>query len=162
MFDLGDELTVETYGIPWLIIWIQILIFFLLIILLCCFSVFTSDPSHYDTKAISSSNTSSSSSPAASYLNKSLLDHGSTTTRANRLQHNQIGESQSIKGEIATGTSTRMVTEENTEREGILTNSIVNLHPCNYFRLAKLALLKCFGLDPSSDSSPSCDWKKDT
>ncbi|KAJ9170300.1 hypothetical protein P3X46_018419 [Hevea brasiliensis] len=156
MFDLGDEFTVESYRIPWLI-WIQILIFFLLIFLLCCFSVFTSDPSHSDTKTISCSSTSSSSVAAASYLNKSLLNHSTTTTLANRLHHHQIRESQRIKGEIATSTSTRIATQENTETERISTNSIIDLHPCNYFRLAKLALLKCLGLDPSSDNCPSSD-----
>ncbi|KAJ9177682.1 hypothetical protein P3X46_012873 [Hevea brasiliensis] len=162
MFDYGDEFTIETYRIPWLI-WIQILIFFLLIFLLCCFSVFTSDLSHYNTKTPSSSTSPSSlaSASASTYLNNPLLNHSTTTTLANRLQHNQIGESQSIKGEIATSTSTRMVTEEDTESQGISANSIINLHPCNYFRLAKLAFLKCLGLDTSSDNSPSCDRKKE-
>ncbi|XP_058006352.1 uncharacterized protein LOC110642792 isoform X1 [Hevea brasiliensis] len=90
MFDYGDEFTIETYRIPWLI-WIQILIFFLLIFLLCCFSVFTSDLSHYNTKTPSSSTSPSSlaSASASTYLNNPLLNHSTTTTLANRLQHNQ-------------------------------------------------------------------------
>lgn len=50
MFDLGDELTLESSRIPWLI-WIQLLVLFLLIVLLYCFTNFASDPSDYASTA---------------------------------------------------------------------------------------------------------------
>lgn len=95
MFEFGDEFTIESYRIPWLI-WIQILIFFLLIFLFFSFSVFTSDPSqsYYNTKTPSSATSPSPSSLASVYAvsnsNKPLLNHSTTTTVANRLQHNQV------------------------------------------------------------------------
>ncbi|XP_043804926.1 uncharacterized protein LOC110627656 isoform X2 [Manihot esculenta] len=94
MFEFGDEFTIESYRIPWLI-WIQIIILFLLIFLFFSFSVFTSDPSqsHYNTKTPSSATSPSPSSlasvSAVSNSNKPLLNHSTTTTVANRLQHNQ-------------------------------------------------------------------------
>uniref|UniRef100_A0A3N7FGU5 Uncharacterized protein n=1 Tax=Populus trichocarpa TaxID=3694 RepID=A0A3N7FGU5_POPTR len=54
MFDLGDELPVEGYRIPWLI-WIQELVLVLLIILLFCFSFFLSDLSDTTTSSASAS-----------------------------------------------------------------------------------------------------------
>ncbi|KDP35236.1 hypothetical protein JCGZ_09395 [Jatropha curcas] len=161
MFDLGDNLTIETYRIPWLI-WIQIIIFFLLIFLVYSFTAFSSDLSHTNSSP-SPSSPSLATASTTSYLNKEILKHNNNTTVTNRLQLHQVGERQSIKGEIATGTSSRrIITEESREREGFSTNAIIEFHPCDYFRLAKLAFLKCFGLDSTSDqSSSSSDRKKE-
>ncbi|KAG6773611.1 hypothetical protein POTOM_020901 [Populus tomentosa] len=159
MFDLGDELTVEGYGIPWLI-WIQILVLVLLVILLFCFSFFPSDLSDTTTS-------SSSASPSAAgvfmplnyHLDKPTLEHNDhTTTATNCLQHSQVymkllvrfifllshvHQNKSIKGEITTNMSRRIVSEDNFGNSA----NFIDFHPCNYFRLAKLAFLKCFGLD---------------
>ena len=71
----------------------------------------------------------------------------------------QVGENQSIKGEIATGTSRRTVRrgEEGVEKEGCSSKETNQncYHPCHYLRLAKLAFLKCLGLDSLSESSSS-------
>ncbi|KAH7520700.1 hypothetical protein FEM48_Zijuj08G0173000 [Ziziphus jujuba var. spinosa] len=86
MFDFGDELTVESYRVPWLI-WIQALVMFLLIILLYCFSIF--DLSDTD------NHTSSTASPSSSSRRVSNDAHPlsklNTTTRfvSNRLQTTQ-------------------------------------------------------------------------
>ncbi|KAE8715830.1 Detected protein of unknown function [Hibiscus syriacus] len=67
----------------------------------------------------------------------------------------QVVEKQSIRGEIGMGRGTcrRVVRgggEESVEMEGcsiMEPNEISLHHPCHYFRLAKLAFLKCLGLD---------------
>ncbi|XP_039053515.1 uncharacterized protein LOC120195615 [Hibiscus syriacus] len=65
----------------------------------------------------------------------------------------QVGEKQSLKGERG-ATSTRIVNgggEESVEMEGCLKKKEEDEeslhHPCYYFRLAKLAFLRCLGLD---------------
>lgn len=65
----------------------------------------------------------------------------------------QVGE-QALKGEIVTGTSQRLVREgeEVTETEGSPGTHKLH-HPCNYFRLATLAFLKCLGLDSTFENS---------
>lgn len=79
----------------------------------------------------------------------------------------QRGENQSLKGEIETSTSTRRIVrgEEISEREStsLKEASNINYHPCHYFRLARLAFLKCLGLDSTSEnsSSSSSEHKKD-
>lgn len=66
-----------------------------------------------------------------------------------------------IKGEIATSTSRRLVRgEENTERELGSSATHTYHHPCDYFRLARLAFLKCLGLDFSSDNSSTPEQRK--
>lgn len=64
----------------------------------------------------------------------------------------QVGES--IKGEIVPGTSRVMRAEDMVEMEGSAIPNIY-LHPCHYFRLARLAFLKCLGLDPTAENSSS-------
>lgn len=158
MFDLGDELTVEGYGIPWLI-WIQILVLVLLVILLFCFSFFPSDLS--DTTASSSSASPSAVGvfmPLNSHLDKQTLEHNDhTTTATNCLQHSQVHQNKSIKGEITTNMGRRIVSEDNFGNSA----NFIDFHPCNYFRLAKLAFLKCFGLDSMSDNSLDSEQKKE-
>lgn len=64
----------------------------------------------------------------------------------------QVGES--IKGEIVPSTSRVMRAEDMVEMEGSAIPNIY-LHPCHYFRLARLAFLKCLGLDPTGENSSS-------
>ncbi|XP_022752021.1 uncharacterized protein LOC111300663 [Durio zibethinus] len=154
MFDFGDELTIESYRIPWLI-WIQILVMFLLMLLLYGFSLF----------ALDLPDSASASVCSESHLDKTpVFKHNtrlvSTCFRAS--QHNtrlvstcfqvsQVGENQSIKGEIAIGTSRSIVRggEDSVEKERCSSKEANQncYHPCHYLRLAKLAFLKCLGLD---------------
>ncbi|KAJ6908016.1 hypothetical protein NC651_018454 [Populus alba x Populus x berolinensis] len=172
MFEFGDDLTIEGYRVSWLI-WIQVLVLLLLILLLFCFSFFPADLPDTTT-------TSSSASPPAlgvfthlnSHLDNQILRHNDHVS--NRLQHSQANrriltktastdeakktnngslscaqQNQSIKGEITTNTGRRIVSEDNIGNS----SDFFCFHPCNYFRLAKLAFLKCFGLDFLSDNS---------
>jgi hypothetical protein len=65
------------------------------------------------------------------------------------LRFSQVHQNKSIKGEITTNTGRRIVSEDNFGNSA----NFIDFHPCNYFRLAKLAFLKCFGLDSMSDNS---------
>ncbi|KAK8716269.1 hypothetical protein V6N13_043585 [Hibiscus sabdariffa] len=132
MFDFGDEVRIESYRIPWLI-WIQILVLLLLTILLYGFTLLVLDLPE----------TSSSSSSSVS---------SRTTTLASQVVEK---EKQSMKGEIgiSRGACRRLVSGE-MEGQGQgqgCSNKEPNEngchHPCHYFRLAKLAFLKCLGLD---------------
>lgn len=75
----------------------------------------------------------------------------------------QGGESHSIKGEISAGTSRRVVRgggeEDNADRESSA-GAHIYFHPCYYFKLAKLAVLKCLGLDPVSENSSTPQRRK--
>ncbi|XP_044478326.1 uncharacterized protein LOC123205441 [Mangifera indica] len=150
MLDFGEELTIETFKIPWLI-WIQILILLLLIVLLYCFRIFSLDlnssNSHAKNSSLASpSSASSSSSTESTDLTlkaKPVVKFNSTVTH--RCQSSQVGESQSIKGKIVWSKGKRIVREENTESDS--SSSSMGYHPCHYFRLAREAFLKCLGLD---------------
>ncbi|KAK5843317.1 hypothetical protein PVK06_005770 [Gossypium arboreum] len=144
MYDLGDEVTIESYRIPWLI-WIQIIVLLLLMLLLYGFTLFAFD--------LPETSSSSSSSSPDSQLGK-LPGFKQTTTFSS-----QVIERQSIRGEIGITktTSRRMVRGE--EMEGSSrkepNQQELNLHPCHYFRLAKLAFLKCLGLDSDHNNNTS-------
>ncbi|KAL1326914.1 hypothetical protein HN51_037037 [Arachis hypogaea] len=151
MLDFGEELSLESYRIPCLI-WIQLIVFFLLLAL---FFLLSSD----DSSTASASSASASASAATNpRRQKSLVNgnnnhhHVSTSTAlTNRLQHTRGAENLSIKGEIETSSSTRTVREEIAEREG---SPLYFLHPCHYFKLARVAFLKCLGLDSTESDSP--------
>ncbi|KHG06099.1 hypothetical protein F383_32447 [Gossypium arboreum] len=144
MYDLGDEVTIESYRIPWLI-WIQIIVLLLLMLLLYGFTLFAFD--------LPETSSSSSSSSPDSQLGK-LPGFKQTTTFSS-----QVIERQSIRGEIGITktTSRRMVRGE--EMEGSSrkepNQQELDLHPCHYFRLAKLAFLKCLGLDSDHNNNTS-------
>ncbi|TYJ46908.1 hypothetical protein E1A91_A02G151900v1 [Gossypium mustelinum] len=144
MYDLGDEVTIESYRIPWLI-WIQIIVLLLLMLLLYGFTLFAFD--------LPETSSSSSSSSPDSQLGK-LPGFKQTTTFSS-----QVIERQSIRGEIgiAKTRSRRMVRGE--EMEGSSrkepNQQELDLHPCHYFRLAKLAFLKCLGLDSDHNNNTS-------
>ncbi|GMJ08683.1 hypothetical protein like AT5G64880 [Hibiscus trionum] len=147
MFDFGDELTIQSYRIPWLI-WIQILVMFLLILLLCCFS----SSGTGSLFALDLSAASASTSPSAElHLDKMPVFNHTSTLLSTRFQ---VGEEQSLKGEIAPGASKGIVraAEESVEMEECSGNQNC-YHPCHYLKLAKLAFLKCLGLDYLSENS---------
>ncbi|KAI4345183.1 hypothetical protein L6164_012331 [Bauhinia variegata] len=166
MFDFGDEVSLESYRIPWLI-WIQLLVLLLLIALLYCFSIFASDPSPADDTSATAANASSSTGRRLIFddiqqIEKPVPKHDSPArVIINRRQNTQGGENTSIKGEISTSASRRIVScEEFTE--GQEESSSVCFHPCHYFKLARLALLKCLGLDPTSDGPSTRKHRKRT
>ncbi|XP_050369008.1 uncharacterized protein LOC126787119 [Argentina anserina] len=138
MHNFGDELTIDTYRVPWLI-WIQVIVMVLLLLLLYCFSLLVLDLPDDNNNNNNNTKPSSSSSRLVSSHNFT------TSVSANRLQNTQVGES--MKGEIVPSTSRVMRAEDMVEMEGSATPNIY-LHPCHYFRLARVAFLKCLGLDP--------------
>ncbi|GMI67883.1 hypothetical protein like AT5G64880 [Hibiscus trionum] len=134
MFDFGDEVTIESYRIPWLI-WIQILVLLLLIMLLYGFTLFVLDFPE----------------TPSSVSQLGIIPVFSPTTEL----ASQVVEKQSIMGEIGIsrgacrsgGGGGDESVEMEEDRHGLH-------HPCHYFRLAKLAFLKCLGLDfLSSDNA---------
>ena len=82
MFDFGDELTLQSYKIPWLI-WIQLLVLFLLIFLLYCFSLLASDRSDASpsTSRLVSNETQ---------IEKPIPKHNTTTIVTNCLEITQV------------------------------------------------------------------------
>ncbi|KAH1113803.1 hypothetical protein J1N35_007181 [Gossypium stocksii] len=142
MYDFGDEVTIESYRIPWLI-WIQIIVLLLLMLLLYGFTLF----------AFNLPETSSSSSSPDSRLGK-LPAFKQTTTFSS-----QVRERQSIRGEIGIAKATRRRMVRGEEMEGSSrkepNQQELDLHPCHYFRLAKLAFLKCLGLDSDHNNNTS-------
>ncbi|XP_004302224.1 PREDICTED: uncharacterized protein LOC101309065 [Fragaria vesca subsp. vesca] len=151
MHNFGDELTIETYRVPWLI-WIQVIVMVLLLLLLYCFSILVLDlPDDNNT-----------TKPSSSSNSRLFSSHNFTSTNsANRLQNTQVGES--MKGEIVPSTSRVMRAEDMVEMEDSATPNIY-LHPCYYFRLARVAFLKCLGLDPSGEnlSTPQRGKRKES
>ncbi|KAJ1429760.1 Elicitor peptide [Sesbania bispinosa] len=152
MFDIGEELPVESYRIPWLI-WIQLLVLLLLLALLFFFTIFPLDLDNNDATVEATAPASASTSSKRfifdeiQQIDKPLTNHDSTApVLTNHRHHTQGGENRSIKGEI--GTCSSMRREEITEGEA----SSLNFHPCHYFQLATVAFLKCFGLDSTSDA----------
>ncbi|XP_027353744.1 uncharacterized protein LOC113864335 [Abrus precatorius] len=158
MFDIDDELTIESFRIPWLI-WIQLWVLLLLLVLLFFLAIFPSDPNNRPATAdiatdhrhvIADITALPSPSPSLDdiqQIQKSLANHGSTPAVVTHRQHRllQGGQNLFTKGEITTAPSIRR--EEITEEEA----SSLDFHPCHYFQLATVAFLKCFGLDSTSD-----------
>ncbi|KAK8489974.1 hypothetical protein V6N11_065397 [Hibiscus sabdariffa] len=122
-----------------------------LLILLFCFGNSSGSLFALDLSAVSAS---ASPSPD-SHLDKMPVFNHTSTLVSTRFQASQwqwqVGEEQSIKGEIApgSGTSKGIITaEESVEMEDSSGNRIF-YHPCHYL---KLAFLKCLGLDSSSET----------
>ncbi|GMI94136.1 hypothetical protein like AT5G64880 [Hibiscus trionum] len=150
MFDFGDELTIQNFRIPWLI-WIQILVMFLLILLLYCFTTTT----RLSTLDLSDGFSAASASlyPESRVDKMPVFNHTSTLV-STRFQTSQVGEEQSIKGEISPGTSRGIIrAAEDGVEMGECSGNQNCYHPCHYLKLAKLAFLKCLGLDSLSESS---------
>ncbi|XP_039045686.1 uncharacterized protein LOC120185579 isoform X2 [Hibiscus syriacus] len=142
MFDFGDELTILSNSIPWLI-WIQILVMFLLILLLYCFAA-----TNTTSGSLFELDLSAASAPLSSESDKMPVFNHTSTLVSTRFQ---VGEEQSIKGEIAPGTSKGVIRAagENVEMEECSGNQNCH-HPCHFL---KLAFLKCLGLDSLSETS---------
>ncbi|KAK6258971.1 Elicitor peptide - like 1 [Theobroma cacao] len=156
MFDFGDELTIESYRIPWLV-WIQILVMLLLVVLLFCFSLSALDLPDRTSSA-------SASLCPESQLDKKPVFKQNTRLVSTCFQASQVGEIHSMKGEIATGASRRIGRGEDTvEKEGPSSKEANQncYHPCHYLRLAKLAFLKCLGLDSTSESSSTSEQRNE-
>ncbi|KAB5548086.1 hypothetical protein DKX38_011492 [Salix brachista] len=106
MFEHGDDLTIEGHRISWLI-WIQILVFLLL--LLFCFSFFPADlPDTTTTSSSASPSTPGVFMPLNFHLESQILEQNDRVS--NRLQHSQVQQNQSIKGEITTNTEVELRT----------------------------------------------------
>ncbi|KAK7410840.1 hypothetical protein VNO78_01985 [Psophocarpus tetragonolobus] len=157
MFHIGDELTIETNTIPWLIL-SQLLVLLLLCAIIFVFAVVPSDP---DANAVTAATLPPSASSNVFFLNEiqqidfpPANNHSSSTDLTTRQRHSpQDGQNLLIKGEVATGSnpSTRReeIVEEKEEEEEA---SSLHFHPCHYFQLATGAFLKCIGLDSTSDT----------
>lgn len=63
-------------------------------------------------------------------------------------------ENLSVKGEIVARSASRGIVREEVAvaAEGEASSPLYFLHPCYYFKLARVAFLKCLGLDSSSES----------
>ncbi|KAI3462014.1 hypothetical protein Pfo_018677 [Paulownia fortunei] len=146
MPEFGDELIIESYKVPWLI-WIQLIVMILLIILLLFgFSMFTSDPS-------SSSSAASPSIGAAAapptHLNKPSSSHRRTKVEDQRVWRDEETSGELIREDDQSG-------EESSLKDSMFLRIFrYPNHPCNFIGLVKRALLKCFGLDSSSELSQS-------
>ncbi|KAG2716482.1 hypothetical protein I3760_03G128700 [Carya illinoinensis] len=151
MFDFGDEFSIEGYRVPWLI-WIQLLVLLLLVCLLYSFTLFTSNRLDFTAEA---STSASHLVSKETQIEKRIPKRNTTKIRTNYLETTQVGE-QVIKGEITRSTSRRLVREgeEVAEREGSSASHKYQCHhPCDFFRQARIAFLKCLGLDDNSSLS---------
>ncbi|XP_030534987.1 uncharacterized protein LOC115744044 [Rhodamnia argentea] len=152
MVEFGDELVLESLRIPWLI-WIQLLVMFLLLLLLYSFtSSFPSSADSSSSSAAAAAAPSSSSSPSSS--SPPLDSRGSHSHKPFLVPSaHQVRESQSVKGFIATSTSRRVDGEEDMMEGENSSHSYMDHHPCSLVRLARIAFLKCLGLDFTSENS---------
>ncbi|XP_048438016.1 uncharacterized protein LOC125476215 [Pyrus x bretschneideri] len=150
MYNFGDEFTIESYRIPWLV-WIQVMVMVLLIILLYYFNLLVVDFSDGDITITTTTTTTKPSSSASRIVSDGTAT--SNTLFTNRLHNTQVGES--IKGEIVTSTSRINRREEIREMEASAAAAATHIyfHPCYYFRMARLAFLKCLGFDSTSEYS---------
>ncbi|KFK28176.1 hypothetical protein AALP_AA8G482200 [Arabis alpina] len=160
MVESGKEfLMLDSYNIPWLV-WIQMLVFFLLLLLVFVFGIVSSeiggDISFASCDSIPS--TSGGSSLSRRFFSGdpiSISHHGlGFSVNSSRVQSNQIGSSQGIKGEITPAETRRVIRTEQQEESSLEKDSSRSLHhPCNLFQLAGSAFLKCFGLDRSTEET---------
>ncbi|XP_056163654.1 uncharacterized protein LOC130134371 isoform X2 [Syzygium oleosum] len=158
MVEFGDELVLESLRIPWLI-WIQLLVMLLLLLLLYSFTSSNADSSSAAAAAAAAAPSSSSSSPSppSPQPPPPLESRGSRSRKQQFLAAHggahQVGESQSVKGFIATSASRGVAGEEDTMEGENSSPSYMDHHPCSIVRLARIAFLKCFGLDFTSEDS---------
>ncbi|KAL3721607.1 hypothetical protein ACJRO7_034015 [Eucalyptus globulus] len=155
MVEFGDELVVQSLRIPWLI-WIQLLVMLLLLLLLCSLTSSPSDDPSSAAAAAADAPSSSSSTPASSRLPPA--EPRGSPPRAGKQQFvvhgaHQVSESQSVKGFIATSASRRVAVEEDEIEGDNSSHGYMDHHPCSIVRLARMAFLKCLGLDFTSENS---------
>ncbi|KAK2444853.1 hypothetical protein QL285_015846 [Trifolium repens] len=153
-----NDLTTESYRIPWLI-WIQLIVLILLFALFYFFTIVVDD----EATAVSSLPETSSAASVKGFLfeeiqqiDKPLIaNHNDSFAPAstNRQHHITLegGQNLSIKGEIGTCSSMR----RGDIMEAGESSTKLSFHPCHYFQLATVAFLKCFGLDSTSDETSS-------
>ncbi|KAI3451084.1 hypothetical protein Pfo_007749 [Paulownia fortunei] len=154
--EFGDELIIESYKIPWLI-WIQLLVMILLIVLLFFgFTVFASDPSTSSSAAVAAA----ASQPTG--RNAAPPTHPNNPTSSNRII--KVEDQRARRDAGTSGGSIReddQIGEESSLKDSMFLSVIRHPnHPCNYIGLVKQALLKCFGLGSSSESSSNCQHEK--
>ncbi|CAK9147648.1 unnamed protein product [Ilex paraguariensis] len=170
MFDLGDELIIENYRIPWLI-WIQLVVLFLLIIILFYFSISTSDLSENTTTATATATASHQSRGSLVISTKSHNNNPARLNTTSSSHKSKVRENQSKGGETGTSTSRRRVKSGEDSQEsdqGTSTKDVTHFssfehsyHPCHYLGLAKQAVLKCLGLDFLFESSSNKEAGKE-
>ncbi|KAK4776632.1 hypothetical protein SAY86_005320 [Trapa natans] len=172
MVEFGDELIIDSFRIPWLI-WIQVIVLLLLIILLYSFTLLLSSPSDETETSPASPDQgflSSSPSPPSSLHgnppNQKLLQSqlggemaGATSTSPGRIRRlNAAGDYHHPQQDGGRGRGRGSV-EDNTTTEIKEGGNLISMqsmfssnhHPCNIVRLAKVAFLKCLGLDGNSE-----------
>ncbi|RYR04404.1 hypothetical protein Ahy_B06g084121 [Arachis hypogaea] len=86
-------------------------------------------------------------------------DETSTIVVTSNLRHMQGGENLDIKDDSVSCSSLKSE-EENTDDNEDSSSPELFLHPCQYFQLATVAFLKCFGLDSTPDPSSTCRRRK--
>ncbi|XLR47895.1 hypothetical protein HN51_032124 [Arachis hypogaea] len=162
MFGLG---MVEGCGIPWLI-WIQFLVSFLLLFVLFCFTLdHTDDEDGGATAAPATASTSTTRFHVHDIHqiqnDKQVAedDETSTVVVTSNLRHTQGGENLDIKDDSVSCSSLKSE-EESTDDNEDSSSPELFLHPCQYFQLATVAFLKCFGLDSTPDPSSTCRRRK--
>ncbi|KAI6699685.1 hypothetical protein NL676_014009 [Syzygium grande] len=164
MVEFGDELVLESLRIPWLI-WIQLLVMLLLLLLLYSFtSSNAASSAAADSAAAAAAPPPPPSSASALAVAATAAAASSGIARISVPQaaaprprggaHQlQVRESQSVKGFIATSASRGVAGEEDTMEGENSSPSYMDHHPCSIVRLARIAFLKCFGLDFTSEDS---------
>ncbi|KAF5458070.1 hypothetical protein F2P56_022133 [Juglans regia] len=169
MSDFGDdELSIESYrSIPWLI-WIQLLILVLLFFLLYCFTLFVPADHHSDDQTTSTTASSTYTSQLVSsetQRHRSIPKRNTTTNVTNScletitqvgggiIKRSEIGTSTSRRSRRSRRSSVREAEDQVTERESSSAVTPKYYHPCDYFRQATIAFLKCLGLDSTRDQN---------
>ncbi|KAL1567993.1 hypothetical protein AAHA92_03405 [Salvia divinorum] len=149
MSDLGDEFIIESYKVAWLI-WIQLVVMFLLIILLFFgFSAFTLEPS---------SSSTASPSTATAAAPPPHLNNPSSSHRRDKAEVQRTTRDRASIAEFTREVQNVQNREESSSKDSSFLRIFRNPnHPCNYFDVAKQAVLKCLGLDSSSESSRRSD-----
>lgn len=137
MFDLNEELVIESFRVPWLI-WIQLIVTILLVIVLFCgFSIFSADLSSYPTCG---------SAPSSSFTDNCSLEKAPLPCENS--SSSQVEGSRCTEREGADSQERELSTAKDVV---VCRPSGEALHPCTYFGLAKQAILKCLGLDSSPE-----------
>ncbi|CAN8264312.1 unnamed protein product [Cochlearia groenlandica] len=158
MVDPGKEfMMVDSYNIAWLV-WIQMFVFLLLLLLLFLFEIFSSDTGDESRSSSDSFPWTSSSSLSRRFLSGDPIPishhHGlGFSVNSSIVQSNQVGSSQTIKGEITPATTRRVIRTEEEDSLSEKDSSTSLYHPCNFLQLAGTAFLKCFGLDRSTEET---------
>ncbi|KAM3289980.1 hypothetical protein P3S67_018269 [Capsicum chacoense] len=140
MYEFGEEVTIASYKLPWLI-WIQLLVMILLVLLLFFGFTILDHPNN-------SSSATSSTATGSTHANppSTILQH------RNQNQHTKRETEASSSREIARADESQE-REGSTEKEANVFKLLVRpQHPCNYFGLAKQAFLKCLGIDSDRDN----------